>query len=179
MLVTPRLNSYLAKIQAVDSDQCRCNCGSETVDHFLFCCSRWRNLRQELRSLVGDRMGRFSLCIWGGWMKRKMGHLTDGHPLLPWLLLQLSLLLQPAASKIGADEGEKEEDSSTDEEDAILSYKFKELNAYSAYTTKLLALSRLRRCIDCQHFQKEGSRSYEEEFGRIRDRRHLGCVDGL
>lgn len=40
-----RLNSYLAKIQAVDSDQCRCNRGSETVDHFLFRCPRWSNLR--------------------------------------------------------------------------------------------------------------------------------------
>ena len=31
-----RLNSYLAKIQAVESSQCGCKRGNETVDRFLF-----------------------------------------------------------------------------------------------------------------------------------------------
>ncbi len=38
-----RLNSYLTKIQAADSAQCRCNRGNETVDHFLFRCTLMDN----------------------------------------------------------------------------------------------------------------------------------------
>lgn len=33
-----RLNSYLFKIQAAESDQCSCDTGIETVHHFLLCC---------------------------------------------------------------------------------------------------------------------------------------------
>lgn len=70
-----RLNSYLANIQAVHSDQCRCNRGSETVDHFLFRCSRWRNLRQELKGLAGHRWGDLAYAL-GWWSnERKDGSL--------------------------------------------------------------------------------------------------------
>ena len=60
-----RLNSYLAKIQAVDSVQCRCNRGIETVDHFLFRCPRWSFLRQELRSVAAHRWGDLAYALGG------------------------------------------------------------------------------------------------------------------
>ena len=75
-----RLNSYLAKIQAADSDQCRCNRGSETVDHFLFRCPRWSNLRQEFKRLAANRWGDLSYAL-GGWSnERKDGHLYNWTP---------------------------------------------------------------------------------------------------
>lgn len=60
-----RLNSYLAQIQAVDSDQCRYNHGRETVDHFLLRCPRWSNLRYEFKRLAANRWGGFGLYIRG------------------------------------------------------------------------------------------------------------------
>lgn len=36
-----RLNSYLSRIQAAESAECRCSTGKETVHHFLFCCPLW------------------------------------------------------------------------------------------------------------------------------------------
>jgi hypothetical protein len=36
-----RLNSYLHRINAAPTDQCVCGHGRETVDHFLFRCTRW------------------------------------------------------------------------------------------------------------------------------------------
>ena len=75
-----RLNSYLAKIQAVDSDQCRCNRGCETVDHFLFRCPRWSNLRQEFKRLAANRWGDLSHAL-GGWSgERKDGPLDKWTP---------------------------------------------------------------------------------------------------
>ncbi len=60
-----RLNSYLSKIQAVDSDQCRCNRGGETVDHFLFRCPRWCNLRQELKRVAANWWGDLAFMLGG------------------------------------------------------------------------------------------------------------------
>lgn len=75
-----RLNLYLSKIQAADSDQCRCNRGRETVDHFLFRCPRWCNLRQELKRVAGNRWGDLSFML-GGWSnKRKDGPLDKWTP---------------------------------------------------------------------------------------------------
>ena len=53
-----RLNRYLAKINAVESDHCRCGRGEESVDRFLFRCPRWR--------LAGGRWGDTSYLL-GGW----------------------------------------------------------------------------------------------------------------
>ena len=61
-----RLNKYLARINAVDSDQCRCGRGEESVDHFLFRCPRWSIFRGEIRRLAGRRWGDASYLL-GGW----------------------------------------------------------------------------------------------------------------
>ena len=71
-----RLNSYLAKIQAVDSDQCRCNRGSETVNHFLFRCPRWSNFCQEFKRLAANRWGDLSYAL-GGWSNERKDGLLD------------------------------------------------------------------------------------------------------
>lgn len=60
-----RLNSYLAKIQAVDSVQCCCNGGIETLDHFLFRCPRWSFLLQELQSVAAHRWGDSAYALGG------------------------------------------------------------------------------------------------------------------
>ena len=61
-----RLNKYLARINAVESDQCRCGRGEESVDHFLFRCPRWSIFRGEIRRLAGRRCGDTSYLL-GGW----------------------------------------------------------------------------------------------------------------
>ena len=61
-----RLNKYLAKINAVETEQCKCNRGEESVDHFLFRCPRWSNFRGEMRRLAGQRWGDTSYLL-GGW----------------------------------------------------------------------------------------------------------------
>ncbi len=75
-----RLNSYLSKIQAVDSDQCRCNRGRETVDHFLFRCPRWCNLHQELKRVAANRWGALASMLAGWSNERKDGPLDKWAP---------------------------------------------------------------------------------------------------
>ena len=43
-----RLNSYLNKIGAADSDLCACGQASETVEHFLFRCTKWVAMREGM-----------------------------------------------------------------------------------------------------------------------------------
>ena len=43
-----RLNGYLAKIGAAETDQCPCGTATETVKHFLFTCPLWTPYRMEL-----------------------------------------------------------------------------------------------------------------------------------
>ena len=115
-----RLKSYLAKIQAVESDQCQCNGGVETVDHFLFRCSRWRNLRQELRSLAGHRWGDLAYAL-GGWAnERKDGPLDRWSPATTMVAATIKFAiatdcLEDRSNDVDGDaEGE---DESWDEED--------------------------------------------------------------
>jgi ribonuclease HI len=52
------LNSYLHRIQAVDSPMCL-SCGvRETVDHFLFACHRYVNQRIALRRAIKGRLSK-------------------------------------------------------------------------------------------------------------------------
>jgi hypothetical protein len=43
-----RLNGYLHRINAAESDQCACEQARETVEHFLFRCTRWTLHRSEM-----------------------------------------------------------------------------------------------------------------------------------
>lgn len=73
-----RLNKYLARINAVESEECTCRKGTESVDHFLFRCPRWGSFRGEIRRLAGRRWGDTSYLL-GGWS----GEIKDG-PLKDW-----------------------------------------------------------------------------------------------
>jgi hypothetical protein len=59
-----RLNGYLACINVRESDQCDCGRGPETVNHFLFKCSRWETMKQSFPDRFGDLA--FSLGGWSG-----------------------------------------------------------------------------------------------------------------
>ena len=75
-----RLNKYLAKINAVETEQCKCGRGEESVDHFLFRCPRWINFRGEIRRLAGHRWGDTSYLL-GGWSgEQKDGALAKWRP---------------------------------------------------------------------------------------------------
>jgi hypothetical protein len=43
-----RLNSYLFRIAAASTDQCTCGQAAETVEHFLFRCTKWTSYRTEM-----------------------------------------------------------------------------------------------------------------------------------
>jgi hypothetical protein len=43
-----RLNGYLFRINAAETDQCACGQARETVDHFLFPCRKWTAHRTEM-----------------------------------------------------------------------------------------------------------------------------------
>ena len=75
-----RLNKYLAKINAVQSDQCSCGKGEESVDHFLFRCPRWSIYRTEIQRLAGNRWGDTSYLL-GGWSgEQKDGNVVRWKP---------------------------------------------------------------------------------------------------
>ena len=75
-----RLNKYLARINAIESEETMCGKGTETIDHFLFRCPRWGSLRGEIRRLAGRRWGDTSYLL-GGWSgENKDGPLKDWKP---------------------------------------------------------------------------------------------------
>ena len=60
-----RLNDYLAKINVVESDQCGCGTGRETVRLFLFHCTQWANYRTDLINKTAGRWGDLSFFLGG------------------------------------------------------------------------------------------------------------------
>lgn len=60
-----RLNSYLNKIGAVDSDLCACGQASETVEHFLFRCTQWTAMREGMNQCTESRRGNLSFFLGG------------------------------------------------------------------------------------------------------------------
>ena len=68
---------YIEKINAVDTEQCKCGRGEELVDHFLFRCPRWSSFRGEIRRREGRRWGDTSYLL-GGWSgEQKDGALAN------------------------------------------------------------------------------------------------------
>lgn len=60
-----RLNGYLHRIGAAESDQCACGQASETVEHFLFNCSLWDTHRECLLEQTETRRGSLSYYLGG------------------------------------------------------------------------------------------------------------------
>ena len=51
-----RLNGYLHRIGAAESNICSCGTAKETVKHFIFRCSKWDNQRRQLLQQMGNRI---------------------------------------------------------------------------------------------------------------------------
>lgn len=60
-----RLNGYLHRIGASETDQCACGQARETVEHFLFRCSRWDQYRERMLQQTETRMGCLSFFLGG------------------------------------------------------------------------------------------------------------------
>jgi hypothetical protein len=60
-----RLNAYLYRINATESDLCACGQAKETVDHFLFRCTQWNEQRRVLLRHNTTRSGSLSFFLGG------------------------------------------------------------------------------------------------------------------
>ncbi|KAJ6436766.1 Chromo domain protein [Purpureocillium lavendulum] len=60
-----RLNDYLYRIKAIASQQCACGHARETVDHFLFRCTRWTAFRTEMIQCTDTQRGNMSFYLGG------------------------------------------------------------------------------------------------------------------
>jgi ribonuclease HI len=60
-----RINSYLNKIGAAESDMCECGHAPETMEHFLFRCIRWEIEREAMRQVGQGMMGNLSFFLGG------------------------------------------------------------------------------------------------------------------
>ena len=60
-----RINSYLSKIGAAESDVCECGRALETMEHFLFRCSRWDTERGGMRQAGQSMLGNLSFFLGG------------------------------------------------------------------------------------------------------------------
>jgi len=60
-----RLNSYLARIGAEETDLCPCGLATETTKHFLFTCPQWTQQRTQLYNHTETRRGSLSFFVGG------------------------------------------------------------------------------------------------------------------
>ena len=60
-----RLNAYLYRIEAASTDQCDCGQARETVEHFLFRCSRWTAYRAEMLQCTDTHRSNLSFYLGG------------------------------------------------------------------------------------------------------------------
>jgi ribonuclease HI len=60
-----RLNSYLHRINAAPTDQCACGHVRETVDHFLFRCTKWTTFRTEMLQVTAIHRSNISFYLGG------------------------------------------------------------------------------------------------------------------
>lgn len=60
-----RLNSYLNQIGIADSELCACGQASETVEHFLFRCTKWTAIRDGMNQCTKSKRGNLSFFLGG------------------------------------------------------------------------------------------------------------------
>ena len=60
-----RLNKYLHQIGATESDQCVCGKATETIEHFLFRCTRRTTYRTQMLQQTETRRGSLSFYLGG------------------------------------------------------------------------------------------------------------------
>jgi hypothetical protein len=76
------LKEYLFKIKA--SETATCDCGfTESIAHFLFSCSRWKQQRTKMRQQHGERFGDLSYAL-GGYSSRQEGGKNIDGPIEHW-----------------------------------------------------------------------------------------------
>jgi hypothetical protein len=78
-----RLNGYLHRIGAAESDQCPCGVAKETVKHFLFRCVRWRDHRTDMRQQTTTRWGDLAFFLGGRSTEQKQQGPLDPSPWAP------------------------------------------------------------------------------------------------
>jgi hypothetical protein len=72
-----RLNAYLYRIRAAESERCACGQARETIDHFLFTCGRWVAQRKILLQVATSRMGNLSHFLGGKTARDKDDWIPD------------------------------------------------------------------------------------------------------
>jgi hypothetical protein len=60
-----RLNGYLYRIKAAETDLCICGQAKETVEHFLFRCTRWDRYRETMLRQTNSKKGCLSFFLGG------------------------------------------------------------------------------------------------------------------
>lgn len=60
-----RLNGYLHRIGATESERCICGHAKETVEHFLFRCSKWNDHRRGMLEQTETNRGNLSFHLGG------------------------------------------------------------------------------------------------------------------
>jgi Reverse transcriptase (RNA-dependent DNA polymerase) len=80
-----RLDAYLHRIHAAESDQCRCGKSRETVQHFLFQCEQWTEHREEMKGQATTRWGDLSFFLGGRSTHRVRNRPLDPDPWKPSL----------------------------------------------------------------------------------------------
>jgi hypothetical protein len=68
-----RLDEYLVKIKATESNKCECGAERESVKHYLFTCRTWRLQRQEIRAKWPRKIGNVSFFLGGRSTEEKGG----------------------------------------------------------------------------------------------------------
>ncbi|KAI8401336.1 hypothetical protein FOFC_18205 [Fusarium oxysporum] len=61
-----RVNTYLRRTGAAETDTCDCGQEEETVDHFLFRCPRWDEQREYRQNVDREIMSNLSFFLGGG-----------------------------------------------------------------------------------------------------------------
>ena len=73
-----RLNKSLYRLKIVDTDDCQCGEGEESIQHVLLYCPRWVAAKAKLQVAGAERWGDVSYLL-GGWGQKK--HWETGEPL--------------------------------------------------------------------------------------------------
>ena len=60
-----RINSYLHRIGAADTDMCVCGQAPETMDQFLFRYTEWNTQHEGMRQVGQTKMGNLSFFVGG------------------------------------------------------------------------------------------------------------------
>ncbi len=77
-----RLNGFLSRIGAAESDQCACGHARETAEHFLLRCVRWTALREDMLQCTTTRRGsavRFKALVAGHESSSHGDQIRDGN----------------------------------------------------------------------------------------------------